>query len=276
MVKPVTQVVTPRPTKPAVVQVTRPIPQVTPQPEKPMHPLEKHFMERMYGQQPTPMKPVGVTPPPRPVVQPMTPTPTYPPMKPIPGATSPGLTPPSAFPTFEHSTAKPVQKPVKAKAPPEPTGMPSLEFTLPIDEETPEPDDVNPSAAQRSSRTQQSAEPAEAMDLGFDINKAEDQLSPEKKKEFEMEAIMDRFKNVVTTQQKMLAYELADAIGVTDHIEEFYEFLSHPDKDGIIIYKNDQVKINKTKIMGALMLGDNSILDRVMTTFRVWLVKALK
>ena len=114
------------------------------------------------------------------------------------------------------------------------------------------------------------------MDLGFDIGEAEASISPEKKKEFEFESILERFKNVVTTQQKMLAYEFADAIGVTEHIEEFYEFLSHPDKDGIIVYKDDNVKINKTKIMGALMLGDNSILDRVMTNFRVWLVKVMK
>lgn len=114
------------------------------------------------------------------------------------------------------------------------------------------------------------------MDLGFDLAKVEDQIAPERKKEIEFESIMDRFKNTITTQQKMLAYDFADAIGVSAHIEEFYEFLSHPDKDGIITYKNDEVKINKTKIMGALMLGDNSILDRCMTTFRAWLMKIMK
>jgi hypothetical protein len=83
---------------------------------------------------------------------------------------------------------------------------------------------------------------------------------------------MERFKSVITTENKMLAYEFADVIGVADSIEEFYEFLSRPDKDGIIIYNKDVVRINKSKIMGALMLGDNSLLERSMARFRAWLL----
>jgi len=255
--------------KPAVVQVARPIPTAT----KPMHPLEQRFMERMMGQKPTPMKPVGVVPPPKPLVHPMTPGyGTPPPTK---------ITPPSAFPTFTASAAKPAQKPVKPAAHRTEQDMPTLDLSIPGVEEESAPQ-IAPSRSMKAPPAKKqpvavkSPVATETMDLGFDIGKAEESLSPEKRKEIEFEAIMDRFKNVVTTQQKLLAYEFADEIGITDHIEEFYEFLNHPDKDGIIVYKGDQVKINKTKIMGALMLGDNSILDRVMTNFRVWLVKVLK
>lgn len=114
------------------------------------------------------------------------------------------------------------------------------------------------------------------MNLGFDIGAVEQQIAPEQKKALEFEAIMERFKNVITTEQKMLAYDFADKIGVVDFIEQFYEYLAIPDKDGIISYKGDEVKINKTKIMGALMLGDNTMLDRAMTRFRMWLIKVMK
>jgi len=120
------------------------------------------------------------------------------------------------------------------------------------------------------------SQPAANIDLGFDIGKAEQAIAPEQKKALEFEGIMERFKTVITTEQKMLAYDFADKLGVVDFIEDFYEFLSHPDKDGIITYKDDEVKINKTKIMGALMLGDNTMLDRAMTSFRAWLLKVLK
>ncbi len=113
------------------------------------------------------------------------------------------------------------------------------------------------------------------MNLGFDIGQADKDLAPEQKKALEFEAIMERFKTVITTEQKMLAYDFADKIGVVDFIEQFYEFLAHPDKDGIITYKGDEVKINKTKIMGALMLGDNTMLERAMTGFRTWLMKVM-
>jgi hypothetical protein len=249
-----------------------------------MHPLEQRFMERMMGQPVTPLKPAGAVPPSQPMAQQVTPVPKMPPMKPSHSAPPPGLTPPSAFPTFATSGAKPMklpaqpaQKPAKPVAEPEEEGMPMLDFALPIDAEEAKPAPMPLAAAKpAAAKKQPAAAPLESMDLGFDIGKAEDELSPEKKKEIEFESIMERFKNVVTTQQKMLAYEFADQIGVTERIEEFYEFLSHPDKDGIISYKGDQVKINKTKIMGALMLGDNSILDRVMMNFRAWLVKAMK
>ncbi len=114
------------------------------------------------------------------------------------------------------------------------------------------------------------------MNLGFDIIDAGQEMAPEQKKKIEFDAVMDRFKTVITTEQKLGAYDFADKIGVADFIEQFYEFLAHPDRDGLITYKGDEVKINKTKIMGALMLGDNSMLDRAMTSFRLWLLKVLK
>lgn len=218
------------------------------------------------GQKPTPLKPAGDFAPPKPLVHPMTPGYGTPPKTTI--------TPPSAFPTFKPSAAKAIQKPMKSATASRQTGIPALDFSA---EEAAQPRTAPVTKRQSIAESfDESRSATEKIDLGFDIGKAEEQLSPENKREIELESIMERFKNVVTTQQKMLAYDFADAIGITDHIEEFYEYLSHPDKDGIIVYKGDQVKINKTKIMGALMLGDNSILDRVMTNFRVWLVKLLK
>ncbi|MEX2684806.1 MAG: hypothetical protein Q6373_024750 [Candidatus Sigynarchaeota archaeon] len=117
---------------------------------------------------------------------------------------------------------------------------------------------------------------AAKIDLGFDIGKVDQEISPEQKKALEFEGIMERFKTIITTEQKMLAYDFADKLGVVDFIEDFYEYLSHPDKDGIITYKGDEVKINKTKIMGALMLGDNTMLERAMANFRAWLMKVMK
>lgn len=112
--------------------------------------------------------------------------------------------------------------------------------------------------------------------LAFDLEAAEKQLPEEKRKAFAFETTMEAFKTIVTTKTKMLPYELADELGVADYIEEFYEFLNQKDKDGIIQLKKDEVIINKTKVMGALMLGDNSLLDRIMTTFRAWLMKVMK
>ena len=103
----------------------------------------------------------------------------------------------------------------------------------------------------------------------------EEEISPEEKREVQFETIMENFKDVVTSQNKMLPYEFASEIGVEDYIEEFYDYLAQKDKDGVIQLKGDEVKINKTKIMGALMLGDNSILESVMTRFRSWLMKIM-
>ena len=64
-------------------------------------------------------------------------------------------------------------------------------------------------------------------------------------------------------------------LGLEDNIEDFYEFLGQKDKDGILELKGDDIKINKTKLMGALMLGDDSMLQRILTRFRVWLLKIL-
>ncbi len=187
-----------------------------------------------------------------------------------------GITPPSELPdplNFQSPIrAQPVQTPVPGlPTSPFPSGPPS---GLPTS---------NPQASPTLSFPGLDAEdqpqatgPGENIDLGLDLDRAEGELPPEARKEAAFETIMDSFKNVITTKNKMLSYDFASAIGVEDYIEEFYEFLSKPDKDGIIIYKNDEVVINKTKIMGALMLGDNTILERVMTSFRAWLMKVMK
>src|SRR5271157_4670981 len=103
--------------KPAVVQVARPIPTAT----KPMHPLEQRFMERMMGQKPTPLKPAGDFACPKPLVHPMTPAYGTPPKTTI--------TPPSAFPTFKPSAAKPIQKPMKSATASRQAGIPTLDFS---------------------------------------------------------------------------------------------------------------------------------------------------
>jgi hypothetical protein len=160
--------------------------------------------------------------------------------------------------------------------------MDSLNFTSPLAQQQPAPPKPFSSPPSGFSAAAPVHAPVEAspevtnMNLGFDIGASDQQIAPEQKKAMEFEAIMERFKNVITTEQKLLAYDFADKIGVVDLIEQFYEYLAIPDKDGIISYKGDEVKINKTKIMGALMLGDNTMLDRAMSRFHMWLIKALK
>jgi hypothetical protein len=269
-----------------------------------VHPLEQRFMARMMGQPVPAQVPVQ-----KPVTKPATSSPqSMPPLSltsPLavakPAAPPAGITPPSAFPTFTQSA----RKPMKTAQPPPPMATPpmaapasdmdGLTFTSPLAQQPaqpPKPHSQPPSGlptaapgagalfglpAQKSAQAPAAGKPeAESMNLGFDIGDAEQQIAPEQKKAMEFDSIIERFKTVITTEQKLGAYDFADKIGVADFIEQFYEFLAHPDKDGIIVYKNDEVKINKTKIMGALMLGDNSMLDRAMTGFRLWLIKVLK
>jgi hypothetical protein len=167
--------------------------------------------------------------------------------------------------SFQNPIAPPVRKATPAKPAP-PTAFP--EFGLQRAQK--------PAAAAPA----KPAKPAKAAavppsDLGFDIDQVEAEISPEQRREAQFEAIMDRFRNAVTTLQKTTPYEFASELGIEDKIENFYEFLGKPDKDGIIKMKGDDVIINKTKITGSLMLGDNSMLDRVMAGFRAWLMKYL-
>lgn len=262
-----------------------------------MHPLEQRFMARMMGQPVPPgntiqkpvTKPAGLPPQGMPPLSLTSPLATaQPPAAPV------GITPPSAFPTFAPSAHAPgkVASPLPASAAPQvaapSSGMDGLNFASPLAQPQaftpkpfPPPSSSLPSAVPQGlpgmKPAPTSAQPAATdMNLGFDIGAVEQQIAPEQKKALEFEAIMERFKNVITTEQKMLAYDFADKIGVVDFIEQFYEYLAIPDKDGIISYKGDEVKINKTKIMGALMLGDNTMLDRAMTRFRMWLIKVMK
>ncbi len=244
-----------------------------------VHPLEQRFMAHMMGQQ----APALVR---KPVSQPAPPSLslTSPLAVSKPAAPPGGLTPPSAFPTYTPSGPKPIKLVTHSPATAPPGGMQGLNLTSPLAQK---PYPRHPSGASTAApgagalfvpenQPATAETPAEDMQLGFDIGEAEQQIAPEQKKKLEFDAIMDRFKTVITTEQKLGAYDLADKIGVADFIEDFYEFLAHPDRDGIISYKGDEVKINKTKIMGALMLGDNSMLDRIMATFRIWLLKVLK
>jgi hypothetical protein len=212
-----------------------------------------------------------------------------------PAAPPAGITPPSAFPTFTPSSPKPMKLVTHAPPAAPPSGMPGLTLTSPLAQQAPQqqrpyspPPSGLPTSApgagglfglpeKQPAQVPGTATPEGAgMNLGFDIVDAGQEMAPEQKKKIEFDAVMDRFKTVITTEQKLGAYDFADKIGVADFIEQFYEFLAHPDRDGLITYKGDEVKINKTKIMGALMLGDNSMLDRAMTNFRLWLLKVLK
>lgn len=262
---------------------------VAAQPAAAVHPLEQRFMAHMMGQQAAPLVR-------KPVPQPVAPAPqSMPPLSltsPLavskPAAPPAGITPPSAFPTYTTSSPKPMKLVTRAPATAPPGGAPGLTFTSPLAQAPQQRPSGLPTAApgagalfglpaDQPAQAPAAANPeATEMQLGFDIGDAEQQIAPEQKKKFEFDSIMDRFKNVITTEQKLGAYDFADKIGVADFIEDFYEFLAHPDRDGIITYKGDEVKINKTKIMGALMLGDNSMLDRAMTGFRLWLIKVLK
>lgn len=84
---------------------------------------------------------------------------------------------------------------------------------------------------------------------------------------------MEKFKTIITTKNKVLPYDFLDQLGIPEKIEEFYDFLAARKKDDLIVLAGDTLKINKTKIMGGLMLGDNTILERLTTEFRSWLLK---
>ncbi|MEX2719496.1 MAG: hypothetical protein Q6353_019715 [Candidatus Sigynarchaeum springense] len=294
----------PPPGPPATVQTPYPVtmqPVVKPvmvapvaaQPVTPaMHPLEQRFMANLMGQPVPTQYPVQKPVPQQaiqPAIQPVAPAQQS--MPPL-ALTSPvaarkpvgppaGITPPSAFPTFTPT----VQKSVKTVVRPIPSSTqpaaPGLTLASPIATATPQSQQAYPSPpsglpSSPPPATVSANQQAAKIDLGFDIGKVDQEISPEQKKALEFEGIMERFKTIITTEQKMLAYDFADKLGVVDFIEDFYEYLSHPDKDGIITYKGDEVKINKTKIMGALMLGDNTMLERAMANFRAWLMKVMK
>lgn len=96
-------------------------------------------------------------------------------------------------------------------------------------------------------------------------------MPEEVKRKISFEATVEKFKAVITSKNKMLPYEFADELGIPDKIEEFYGFLDNNIDKELVFIEKDNVKINKTKIMGAMMLGDNSLLDKLMEQFETWL-----
>ncbi|MHA1793872.1 MAG: hypothetical protein ACTSVI_14610 [Promethearchaeota archaeon] len=237
---------------------------------KASHPLEARFLKNLgvnvENAQPPGVTPPGVSPPPGVTPPGVSPPPgvTPPGVSPPPGVTPPGVSPPPGVPASQ-----------QPYTPSTPQLTPSSVITPPS--ALPDPSSLAPSMAS-SPQAQDAGETAEGSsdNLKFDLDVVESQIDDATKSEIRFETVMENFKNIITSKNKLLPYEFADELGIADYIEEFYDFINEKDKDGIITIKGDEVKINKTKLLGAIMLGDNSILDRQMTRFRTWLMKILK
>ncbi|MFX0098576.1 MAG: hypothetical protein ACFFCS_03275 [Candidatus Hodarchaeota archaeon] len=283
----------PRPaTKPATLapatQPTSAVPQAsTIKPAKPVHPLEERFMSKFQSLgTSTPTKKVGVTPQQKPAYQqPAYQQPAYQqPAYQQPAYQQPAYQQPAYKPPAQSIMTKPAKPPMKSAATPlfspgitPPSQIPdALNLASPMAQgsATPPP----PSSFSLPTQAPQAAQPqkpvparGDDLHLEFDIAKVEEEMPEEVKRKISFDASIEKFKNVITTKNKMLPYEFADALGIPDKIEEFYDFLDNSVDKELVYIEKDDVKINKTKIMGAMMLGDNSILDKLVDEYKNWL-----
>jgi hypothetical protein len=174
----------------------------------------------------------------------------------------PGISPPPGVsPPRASAPISPTEKPVAASSKTELPG--SSDFVPPS--ELPDP------LSQGREKEHPSKQEGDDMGLEFDLEAAEEEVDEETKYQLRFSTAVDAFKDIVTSKNKILPYEFADELGLAEKIEEFYDFLNYPALKGIIELDKDEVKINKTKIMGGLMLGDDTILEKALDGFRSWL-----